>query len=533
MKVLVTEPLAETGIESLREHVEVDERPGLPETELRDIIPGYEGLVIRSATRVDSDLLERAVNLKVVGRAGIGLDNVDVEAATRQGIVVVNAPQSNVLSAAEHTMALLLAQARNLAQAHASLVNGNWDRERYQGVELYGKTLGIIGLGRVGTLVAQRASAFGMNIIAFDPYVSGARAAQMGVQLMSSVGEVCGRADWLTIHLPRTSETLGIIGARELMGAKPGLRIINTARGGLVDEAALIEALRSGRVAGAGIDVFVDEPVSQHELFGFDNVIVTPHLGASTAEAQDKAGVAIAEQVLLALRGEFVPYAVNLEVGPDIPEPVRPYLRLAERLGRFAVALAGSGIDGIRFEYHGRIADHDTRALTLSGLKGAFTDVVHEPVTFVNAPLLARDRGISIEEARMSESLDYVNVVEVHAECKSETVSVAGVLAGKRDDERLVRAYGYELDMAFSPIMVLFRYEDRPGIIGIVGSLLGRADVNIASMQVARHSEGGEALMVMAVDSPIPAEVLDEIVTRAEMRDARAIVLDRTRTPKG
>lgn len=533
MKVLVTEPLAETGIERLREHVEVDERPSLPETELRDIIPGYEGLVIRSATRVDSDLLERAVNLKVVGRAGIGLDNVDVEAATRQGIVVVNAPQSNVLSAAEHTMALLLAQARNLAQAHASLVNGSWDRERYQGVELYGKTLGIIGLGRVGTLVAQRASAFGMNIIAFDPYVSSARAAQMGVQLMSSVGEICGRADWLTIHLPRTSETLGIIGARELMGAKPGLRIVNTARGGLVDETALIEALRSGRVAGAGIDVFVDEPVSQHELFGFDNVVVTPHLGASTAEAQDKAGVAIADQVLLALRGEFVPYAVNLEVGPDIPEPVRPYLQLAERLGRFAVALAGSGIDGIRFEYHGRIADHDTRALTLSGLKGAFTAVVHEPVTFVNAPLLARDRGISVEEARMSESLDYVNVVEVHAECKSETVSVAGVLAGKRDDERLVRAHGYELDMAFSPIMVLFRYEDRPGIIGIVGSLLGRADVNIASMQVARHSEGGEALMVMAVDSPIPAEVLDEIVTRAEMRDARAIVLDRTRTPRG
>jgi D-3-phosphoglycerate dehydrogenase len=533
MKVLVTEPLAESGIERLREQVEVDERAGLAESELRSIISGYEGLVIRSATRVDSDLLERAANLKVVGRAGIGLDNVDVEAATRQGIVVVNAPQSNVLSAAEHTLALLLAQARNLAQAHASLVDGSWERERYQGVELYGKTLGIIGLGRVGTLVAQRASAFGMNIIAFDPYVSGGRAAQMGVQMMSSVREVCRRADWLTIHLPRTPETLGIIGARELMEAKPGLRIVNTARGGLVDEQALIDALRSGRVAGAGIDVFVDEPVTQHELFAFENVVVTPHLGASTAEAQDKAGVAIAEQVLLALRGEFVPYAVNLEVGPDIPEPVRPYLPLAERLGRFAVALAGSGIDGIRFEYHGRIADHDTRALTLSGLKGAFSAVVHEPVTFVNAPLLARDRGISVEEARMSESLDYVNMVEVHAECKSETVSVAGVLAGKRDDERLVRAHGYELDMAFSPIMVLFRYEDRPGIIGIVGSLLGRADVNIASMQVARHSEGGEALMVMAVDSRIPADVLDEIVARAEMRDARAIVLDRIPIPQG
>ena len=531
MKVLVTESLAPSGIDRLREQVEVDERPGLSEAELRAIISAYDGLVIRSATEVDANLLEEAANLKVVGRAGIGLDNVDVDAATRHGIVVVNAPQSNVLSAAEHTMALLLAQARNVAQAHNSLVSGSWDRERYQGVELYAKTLGIVGLGRVGTLVAQRASAFGMNIIAYDPYVSGARAAQMGVRMMASVGEVCERADWLTIHLPRTPETLGIIGARELARAKPGLRIVNTARGGLVDETALIEALRTGRVAGAGIDVFVDEPLTHHELFGFDNVVVTPHLGASTAEAQDKAGLAIAEQVLLALRGEFVPNAVNLEIGPHIPEAVRPYLGLADRLGRFAVALAGSGIDGIRFEYHGGIADHDTRALTLSGLKGAFSSVVHEPVTFVNVPLLARERGISIEESRMSQSLDYVNVIEVHAECKSETVSVAGVLVGKRDGERLVRAHGYELDMAFSPIMVLFRYQDRPGVIGIVGSLLGRADVNIASMQVARHSEGGEALMAMAVDSPIPSAVLDEIVNRAEMRDARSIVLDKTNAP--
>jgi D-3-phosphoglycerate dehydrogenase / 2-oxoglutarate reductase len=528
MKVLVTEPLAQSGIDRLLEEVEVDVRPGLSRAELDSIITAYDGLVIRSATRVDADLLERGTNLKVLGRAGIGLDNVDVDAATRHGIVVVNAPQSNVLSAAEHTMALLLAQARNVAQAHATLVNGSWERERYQGVELYGKTLGIVGLGRVGTLVAQRASAFGMQIIAYDPYVSGARAGQMGVRMMSSVAEICEQADWLTIHLPRTSETVGIIGARELARAKPGLRIINTARGGLVDEEALVEALRAGRLAGAGIDVFVDEPIERHELFGFDNVVVTPHLGASTAEAQDKAGVAIAEQVLLALRGEFVPYAVNLDVGPDIHEAVRPYLVLTERLGRFAVALAGSGVDGIRFEYHGRIADHDTRALTLSGLKGAFSAVVHEPVTFVNAPLLARERGISVEEARMSQSLDYVNVVEVHAQCKSENVSVAGVLVGKRDDERLVRAYGYELDMAFSPIMVLFRYEDRPGVIGIVGSLLGAADVNIASMQVARRTEGGEALMVMAVDSPIPHDVLEEIVTRARMRDARSIVLDMT-----
>ncbi len=526
MKVLVAEPLSEAGLDLLRRELEVDVRSGLSPEELASIIEGYDALVIRSATKVDATLLERAENLKVVGRAGIGLDNVDVEAATRHGVLVVNAPQSNVLSAAEHTMALLLAQARNLPQAHSALTSGSWERERWQGVELHSKTLGIVGLGRVGTLVAQRASAFGMNLVAYDPYVSAGRAAQMGVVLVPSVAEVCAAADFLTIHLPKTPETVGIIGERELSAAKPGLRIVNTARGGLVDEDALVRALKDGRVAGAAIDVFVSEPVTEHPLFAFENVVVTPHLGASTAEAQDKAGMAIAEQVGLALRGEFVPYAVNLEVGADIPEPVRPYLGLAERLGRMAVALAGRGIEGLRFEYYGGIAEHDTRALTLTGLKGAFSSVMHEPVTFVNAPLLARERGISVEEAKSSLSLDYVNLIEVRAECEGETVSVAGVLVGKRDNEKLVRIYGYEVDMAFSPIIALFRYEDRPGIVGAVGSLLGGAGVNIANMQVARHTEGGEALMAMAVDSPIPQDVLDEIVSQTSMRDARLIVLE-------
>jgi D-3-phosphoglycerate dehydrogenase len=300
---------------------------------------------------------------------------------------------------------------------------------------------------------------------------------------------------------------------------------VNTARGGLVDEAALLEALNDGRVAGAAVDVFEQEPITHHPLFGHPNVVVTPHLGASTTEAQDKAGIAIAEQVLLALRGEFVPYAVNLDVGADIPESIRPYLRLAGRLGRMAVALAGSGIEALRFEYHGGIAEHDTRALTLYGLKGAFSAVVHEPVTFVNAPLLAEERGISVEESKSSQSLDYVNLVEVRAECAGETVSVGGVLVGKRDNERLVRVYGYDLDMAFSPIMAFFRYMDRPGIIGIVGSILGSAGINIANMQVARHVEGGEALMGLAVDSQIPEDILDEIAKRADLREARLIVL--------
>ena len=527
MKVLVTEKLSPAGIERLKQDVEVHEREGISPDELARAIRDYDALVIRSATKVDADLLERAENLKVVGRAGIGLDNVDVAAATRSGVVVVNAPQSNVLSAAEHTMALLLAQARNIPQAHAALVSGSWERERWQGVELHGKTLGIVGLGRVGMLVAQRASAFGMRLLAYDPYVSSARAAQMGVELVETVAEVCSRSDWLTIHLPRTPETLGIIGVKELAHARPGLRIVNTARGGLIDESALAKALKEGTVAGAALDVFDNEPVSSHPLFGLDDVVVTPHLGASTAEAQDKAGLAIAEQILLALHGEFAPYAVNLEVGPDIPEAVRAYLSLAEHLGRISVALGGPGIEGLRFEYHGGIAEYDTRALTLSGLKGAFSSVVHEPVTFVNAPLLAKERGISVEEVKSSQSLDYVSLIEVRAECKEDIVAVAGTLVGKRDNERLVRVFGYELDMAFHPHMAFFRYEDRPGIVGIVGSALGEARVNIANMQVARHTLGGEALMGMAVDSPIPSEVLATIVSQAQMRDARTIALER------
>ncbi|MFN2525367.1 MAG: phosphoglycerate dehydrogenase [Actinomycetota bacterium] len=525
MKALVTERLSEAGLERLREHLDVDTRLGAARDDLLATIADYDALLIRSATKVDAELIERAENLKVIGRAGVGLDNVDVDAATRHGVLVVNAPQSNVLSAAEHTLALLLAQARNVPAAHAALTGGSWERERWQGVELHGKTLGIIGLGRVGTLVAQRASAFGMRLIAFDPYVAAARARQMGAELVSSVAEVCRRADFLTIHLPKTPETVGIIGERELQLVRPGIRIVNTARGGLIDENALVAALKDGRVAGAALDVFDSEPLTDHSLFGLPNVVVTPHLGAATAEAQDKAGVAIAEQVLLALRGEFVPYAVNVDVGPDIAEAVRPYLKLAELLGRVAVALAGGGVESLRFEYHGSVADHDTRALTLAGLKGSFASVVHEPVTFVNAPIIATDRGITWEESKSLHSLDYVNLLQTRASSPSETVTVGGVLVGKRDTERLVRVYEYDIDMAFAPVMAFFRYEDRPGIVGIVGTLLGAAGVNIANMQVGRQSEGGEALMALAVDSPIPQEVLDDIVKEARLRDARLILV--------
>src|ERR687895_1206619 len=345
MKVLVTEPVADAGLERLKEQVDVDVKLDLPPQELADAIGSYDALIVRSATKVDAALLERAETLKVVARAGIGLDNVDIDAATRAGILVVNAPQSNVISAAEHTMALLLAQARNVPQAHVALVGGSWERDRWKGVELNGKTLGIIGLGRVGALVAQRASAFGMRLIAFDPYVAPNRAAQMGVELVPSVIDLCKRADFITIHLPKTPETIGIIGREEIAQMRPNARIVNTARGGLIDDDALYEALEEGRIGGAALDVFDPEPITEHRLFSLPNVVVTPHLGASTTEAQDKAGVTIAEQILLALQGEFVPFAVNLDVGAEIPEVIRPYLGLVERLARVAVALSGPGIE--------------------------------------------------------------------------------------------------------------------------------------------------------------------------------------------
>jgi D-3-phosphoglycerate dehydrogenase len=364
-----------------------------------------------------------------------------------------------------------------------------------------------------------------MRLLAYDPYVTPARAAQMGVTLAGTIEEVCRSADFITIHLPKTPDTIGIIGTKEIALMRPGTRLVNTSRGGLIDEDALADALVSGHLGGAALDVFESEPVTEHRLFGLRNVVVTPHLGASTAEAQDKAGVAIAEQVVLALRGEFVPYAVNVDVGPDIPEAVRPYMQLVEKLGRISVALAGQGIERLRFEFHGQIADHDTRALTLAGLRGAFTAVVHEPVTFVNAPLLAAERGISIEESRSSQSLDYVNSIEVHAEGGGGTVTVAGVLVGKRDTERLVRIYGYDIDMAFAPYMLFLTYKDRPGVVGTVGSILGEAGVNIATMQVGRQSEGGEALMGLAVDSPVGQPTLDEIADRASVTSARMVVL--------
>jgi len=531
-RILIAEPLAEAGVELLRAHHEVDARDATTREELLAAVGDVDALVVRSATRVDAEVLEAGRNLKVVGRAGIGLDNVDVAAATRLGVMVVNAPQSNVISAAEHTVALILAQARNIPQAHVALREGRWERGRFQGAELYGKTLGIIGLGRVGALVAQRLSSFGMRLLAYDPYVSRDRAAQMGVEL-ASLADVLARADVVTVHLPKTPDTTGLIGETELAAMKPGARLVNTARGGIVDEAALAKAVGDGQLAGAALDVFAEEPTTHSPLFELEGVVVTPHLGASTTEAQDKAGIAIAEQLLLALAGQFVPNAVNVDAG-SVPDAVRPFLPLVEKLGRLYTALAGGGPGGrasalgggrLHLEYVGALAEQDTRVLTLAALKGMFSPVVHEPVTFVNAPLLAAERGVEVTETRTRQSRDWVNLVALSGEGSRGQVGVAGTTVGPRDAERLVAINGIPIDMAPADHMAFLFYEDRPGVIGRVGTILGESGVNIASMQVGRRKQGGEALMALTVDAGIPAGVLEQVEAEIGAHDSTFIHL--------
>jgi D-3-phosphoglycerate dehydrogenase len=524
--VLVTEELAASGLDAMRAAgLEVDQRLRLSPDELRDAVRDAAALVIRSATRVDDALLAAAPELVVVGRAGIGLDNVDVDAATRRGVMVVNAPQSNVLSAAEHTLALLLAQARNVPQADADLRRGEWNRSRWEGVELHAKTLGIVGLGRVGVLVAQRAHAFGMQLLAYDPFVSADRARQLGVQLVPALDELVRQADFLTVHLPKTPDTIGLVDAELLTHAKPTLRIVNTARGGIIDEAALADALRDGRVAGAAIDVWATEPTTDSPLFELPNVVVTPHLGASTAEAQDKAGQTIAEQVVLALRGEFVPYAVNL-AATEANATVQPFLPLAERLGRLFTALAGGVVDSLEISYEGEIADYDCRVLTLAVLKGVLQRVVDEPVSFVNAPQLAQSRGVTVRETTSSSALDYVNLVTLRGERQEGPVHVAGTLFGKRAAPRIVGIDGHSVDVPPSQHMLVVRNADEPGMIGTVGSILGAAGVNIADMDVGTNAEGAPALMAISTDAPVPRDVVKRLRAEPGILDARALELD-------
>jgi D-3-phosphoglycerate dehydrogenase len=505
-RILVTEEIAEAGLDRLRRagH-DVDVRTDLDRAALLGAVRGAQALIIRSATTVDAQLLEAAPDLVVVGRAGIGLDNVDVATATRRGVMVVNAPQSNIVSAAEHTMALLLAQARNVPQAHAALKAGRWERARWEGVELADKTLGVVGLGRIGKLVAQRAHAFGMRVVAYDPYVSPDRARQISVEMMP-LDQLVAEADFLTVHLPKTKETVGLIDRDLLLKAKPTLRVINVARGGIVDEAALAEAIRDGVIAGAALDVFAEEPTTSSPLFELDSVVVTPHLGASTREAQDKAGETIADMVQLALAGEFVPFAVNVAAA-EASETLRPFIPLAERLGRLFASLTGSAPSVLEVCAEGEIAAYDGRILTLSVLKGFFGAISDEAVTYVNAPQLAKEHGVEVRETSSASSPDYVNLLTL----RGAGHSLAGTLTGRRSEPRIVMVDDHTTDVPPADNMLVVRNDDRPGVIGVVGTMLGDAGINIADMDVGKSPQQGSALMLIAPSSPVPDDVVDAL----------------------
>jgi D-3-phosphoglycerate dehydrogenase / 2-oxoglutarate reductase len=519
--VLIAEELSPATVDALGPDFEIRYCDGTDRPDLLGAVADADALLVRSATKVDADVLAAATRLKVVARAGVGLDNVDVRAATQSGVMVVNAPTSNIVSAAELAVSLLLAAARHIVPANEALRRGEWKRSKYSGVELYEKTVGIVGLGRIGVLVAQRLSSFGMRVIAYDPYVQAGRAAQMGVRLVG-LDDLLAESDFITVHLPKTPETLGLIGDEQLHKVKPQVVIVNAARGGIVDEDALHEALVQGRVAAAGLDVYANEPNTDSPLFALPNVVATPHLGASTAEAQEKAGVAVAKSVRLALSGELVPDAVNVQ-GGLIAEDVRPGIPLTEKLGRIFTALAGGIAQQLDVEVRGEITQHDVKVLELAALKGIFADVVEEQVSYVNAPLLAAERGLEVRLVTEAESEDHRNLVTLRGtRADGEQVSVSGTLIGIAQRERLVEIDGFDLDVEPTDYLVFVTYDDRPGMVGVVGQILGQADINIAGMQVSRDRKGGQALVAMAVDSPVPHDVAEKV--RAAM-DASSIRL--------
>ena len=521
-RVLVTEAIAESGLQELRDagH-EVDVRLGLSPAELLDAVPGAHALVIRSATTVDAATLLAGKDLVVVGRAGIGLDNVDVAKATELGVMVVNAPVSNILSAAEQTMALLLAQARNIPQAHSALKAGKWERSQWEGVELYAKTLGVIGLGKIGALVAQRAMAFGMRLVAYDPFISAERAQHMGVELMD-LETLLGQSDFITIHLPKNKETTNLLNARTLQLTKPGVRIINVARGGIINEADLADAIRRGHVQGAALDVFEKEPTTESPLFELSSVVVVPHLGASTFEAQDKAGMTIAEQVQLALAGDFVPFAVNVAAG-DVSNAVRPFMGLAEALGRFIGGLLDGKPADLEVSYLGELAGSGTKILTLCALKGLLTATGHDGVSFVNAPQIAADHALTFNEVSTLESPEYVNQITVRS--GDHEVSGTLVTIGTRLETRIVGVDGHSVEIPPAASMLVVHNDDRPGMIGVVGVALGEAGISIASMAVGPDPRTKTALMVLSTEQPTPLVVVERLRETDGIQDIHLITL--------
>ena len=522
-KVLIAEELSPATVEALGPDFEIIECDGADRSALLAAIVDVDAILVRSATMVDEEALGVAKNLKVIARAGVGLDNVDVKAATQAGVMVVNAPTSNIVSAAELAVGLLLASARNIVPANSALTKGEWKRSKYTGVEVADKTVGVVGLGRIGVLVAQRLSAFGVKLIAYDPYVQPARAAQLGVR-MTTLDELLAESDFITVHLPKTPETVGLIGEEALRKVKPTVHIINAARGGIIDEAALYQAMVEGRVAGAGLDVYAKEPCTDSPLFSLEKVVATPHLGASTDEAQEKAGISVARSVRLALAGELVPDAVNVQ-GGQLAEQIKPLLPLAESLGSIACGLADDAVERVDVEVLGEVIEHDVRVLELSALKGVFQKLVHDPVSYVNAPVLAEQRGVEVALTTDKSSQDHRNLVRVRLTLTNgSSVSVAGTVTGAKNIGKVVEVDGFDVDVPVSENMVFFRYHDKPGVVGIVGQILGDAGVNIGGVQVSRD-DTAHALIVLTVDSQVSAPVIDSIVTKIGAHSGRFVDL--------
>jgi D-3-phosphoglycerate dehydrogenase len=522
-RVLVKEKIADAGVELLRSDFDVELGLDWDAEELERRIGEFDAILIRSATKMTPELIELAERLKVIGRAGTGVDNVDMPAATKRGIIVANAPESNSIAAAEHTLALALALCRNVPQAHGSLVGGEWARSRYGGNELYGKTLGVIGFGRIGQLVAQRAQSFEMEVVGFDKFVTPERFRELGVEGAASLDELYERADLITLHVPKTPETEGMINDDAIAKMREGVRIVNCARGPLVDLGAVQRGLESGRVAGVALDVFPEEPFTAHPLFERDDVVVTPHLGASTAEAQDRAGVDTAQQVRAALTGGVVTNAVNIAaVRPETMEALAPFVPLCEKLGRLAQGLADGGLDGIEVSFQGRIADHDTRLLGIAVLVGILSGHTEEPVNLVNAPAMAEDRGIELVERKESASEDFTELVTV----RIGDTEVSGTGVGPRNIPYLVGVWGQSFYMPFADHLAIFRYADQPGMIGRVGTAFGANGVNIDSAAVGAEASGdGEAVMALTTDAPVPDEVIAEIASGDAFSVGRSVSL--------
>ncbi|WP_167131510.1 phosphoglycerate dehydrogenase [Paramicrobacterium chengjingii] len=520
--VLIAEELSPATVDALGPDFDVRKVDGTDREALFSALNVADAVLIRSATKLDAEAISHAPNLKVIARAGVGLDNVDIKAATTAGVMVVNAPTSNIISAAELTVGHVLSLARHIPAANQSLSSGAWKRSSYTGVELYEKTVGIIGLGRIGALITARLQSFGVSVIAYDPYVTSARAQQLGVQLVT-LDELLEASDFVTIHMPKTPETTGMISTEQLAKMKPSAFIVNVARGGLIDEDALYEALSAGTIAGAAIDVFVSEPPTESKLLTLDNIVVTPHLGASTGEAQEKAGVSVAKSVRLALGGELVPDAVNV-AGGVIDPYVRPGIPLVEKLGQVFSGLTHSPLTSVDIEVHGELNDYDVSVYKLAALKGIFSNVVSESVSYVNAPLLAEQRGIEVRQITDAVSEEYRNIITIRgALSDGSQISVSGTLTGTKQAEKIVGINGYDVEVPIEKHHVVLLYTDRPGIVAVYGQQFGEAGVNIANMQIARHEAGGEALSVLTIDSPAPDGVLDQIAEATQARFVREI----------